>query len=243
MVYLLWWKNMVNIIICDDNKKDLKNVVDIVKEFMKKNNVDYNLHIFEDYNDKFTDIIYSRIPFKIYLLDIEAPSGSGIDIAREIRRKDVESIIMFLTGHEELGNIVLKNDLLFLSFINKFDDMKNRLNKSLKKSLELLKHKNIIRFEDRNVIYTLNINDILYITKESNERKTIIKTDYIEFKVNKSLSEVIKMLDSRFVQTHRACFINYDRKTCIDKKKKIIIFDNGEKIDLLSNKYKGLYNI
>ena len=96
---------MVNIIICDDNKKDLKNVVDIVKEFMKKNNVDYNLHIFEDYNDKFTDIIYSRIPFKIYLLDIEAPSGSGIDIAREIRRKDVESIIMFLTGHEELGNI------------------------------------------------------------------------------------------------------------------------------------------
>ena len=229
---------MVNIIICDDNKKDLKNVVEIVKEFMKKNNIDYNLHIFEDYNDKFYEVMYSKIPFKIYLLDIETPSRSGIDIAREIRIKDVDSIIMFLTGHEELGNIVLKNDLLFLSFINKFDDMKNRLNKSLKKSLELLKHKNIVKFEDKNVTYTLNIDDILYITKESNERKTIIKTDYSEFKISKSLSEVIKMLDNRFIQTHRACFINNNRKACIDKRKKLIVFDNGESIDLLSNKYK-----
>ena len=234
---------MVNVIICDDNKKDLNNVVACVKEFMLKYDVEYNLHLYDDYNEKFTEIIYSKIPFKIYLLDIETPSDSGIDIAREIRVKDVDSIIMFLTCHDELGNAVLKNDLLFLSFINKFDNMKVRLNKSLKKALELLKHKNIIKFTDRSVTYTLNIDDILYITKESNERKTIIKTDYTEFKVNKSLSEVIKMLDNRFIQTHRACFINDSRRVCINKKDKIIVFDNGEKIDLLSDKYKRMTNV
>ena len=229
---------MVNIIICDDNDKDRNNIEKMAKNFMERKKLEYSIYSFEDYNKKFYNISETKIPFKIYLLDIETPSRSGIDVAREIRRKDVDSVIIFLTAHEELGNIVLKNDLMFLSFINKFDDLENRLNKSLEKSLNLLRTKNTIRFNDRNVLYTININDILYITKDSFERKTIIKTDYTEFKVNKTLSQIIDMLDERFVQTHRACYINEDRKVKVDRAHRIITFDNGETTDLLSDKYK-----
>lgn len=229
---------MVNVIICDDNDKDRKNIFEVVKNFMDKNKIEYKTHVYNDYDKKFHEMIENKIPFKIYLLDIETPSGSGIDIARKIRTKDVDSVIIFLTAHEELGNIVLKNDLMFLSFINKFDNYKTRLSNSLKKSLNLLKHKRIIKFTDRNVTYTINIDDILYLTKESYERKTIIKTDYTEFKVNNTLSELIKMLDDRFIQTHRSCYINEDRKVSIDKTKRIIYFDNGESTDLLSDKYR-----
>lgn len=229
---------MVNVIICDDNIKDKNNILEIVNNFMIKNKIEYKTHVYDDYNKKFDEIIESKIPFKIYLLDIETPSGSGIDIARKIRQKDVDSVIIFLTVHEELGNIILKNDLMFLSFINKFDNLKLRLNNSLKKAMNLLKQKRILKFADRNVIYTINIDDILYLTKESFERKTIIKTDYSEFKVNKTLSELIKMLDDRFIQTHRSCYINNDRKVKIDKTKRLITFDNGETTDLISNKYK-----
>lgn len=229
---------MLNVIICDDNEKDRNNAVKVVKEFMTKNKNEYELHVFSDYNKSFYDIVHRKIPFKIYLLDIETPTRSGIDVAREIRRKDVDSVIIFLTAHEELGNIVLKNDLMFLSFINKFDDFENRLTNSLKRGLELLKHKNVIKFMDRNILYTININDILYITKDSFERKTIIKTDYTEFRVNKTLADIIGMLDDRFIQTHRACYINSDRKVKIDKTSRTITFDNGEVIDLLSDKYR-----
>ena len=127
---------------------------------------------------------------------------------------------------------------MFLSFINKFDNLKYRLNKSLKKALELLKHKNIIKFIDRNVVYTINVDDILYLTKESFERKTIIKTDYTEFKVNKTLAELVEILDQKFILTHRSCYVNNDRKVKIDRAKRLIMFDNGENIDLLSDKYK-----
>ena len=229
---------MVNIIICDDNDKDRKNILEVVNNFMNKNKIEYNTHMYNDYDKKFHEIIESKIPFKIYLLDIETPSGSGIDIARKIRNKDVDSIIIFLTVHEELGNVILKNDLMFLSFINKFDNYKLRLNNSLKKALNLLKYKRIIKFTDRNVTYTINIDDILYLTKESYERKTIIKTDYTEFKVNNTLTELVKMLDDRFIQTHRSCYINDDRKVSIDKTNRIIYFDNGESTDLLSDKYR-----
>ena len=233
---------MVNVIICDDNEKDRNNISMSVKNYMTKNKVECNIYTYEDYNKKFYEIAEAKIPFKIYLLDIETPSKSGIDVAREIRRKDIDSVIMFLTAHEELGNIVLKNDLLFLSFINKFDDFENRLRGALEKALELLKQKNTIRFQDRSVLYTININDILYITKESFERKTIIKTDYTEFKVNKPMHEIISMLDDRFIQTHRACYVNKDRVVKIDKTKRIIMFDNNETTDLLSEKYrKGVH--
>lgn len=229
---------MVNVIICDDNQRDRNIIIETVNNYMLKNKIEYKIYSFSDYNRKFNDIVDSNIPFKIYLLDIETPSASGIDIARNIRKKDVDSVIIFLTAHEELGNVILKNDLMFLSFINKFDNLKVRLNHSLKKALELLNHKKIIKFSDRNVVYTINVNDILYLTKDSFERKTVIKTDYTEFKVNISLSELVCMLDDRFIQTHRACFINNDRKVKIDKASKIITFDNGETIDLLSEKYK-----
>ena len=229
---------MLNVLICDDNEKDRNKISQVVNNFMNKMKKECIIHMFSDYNKDFYDAVNSKLPFKIYLLDIETPTRSGIDVAREIRNKDVDSVIIFLTAHEELGNIVLKNDLMFLSFINKFDDCENRLGKSLEKALDLLNQKNTIRFNDRNVLYTININDILYITKDSFERKTIIKTDYSEFKVNISLVNVINMLDNRFIQTHRACYINSDRKVKIDKKNKIIEFDNGETIDLLSDKYR-----
>lgn len=229
---------MLNVIICEDNEKDRNNIIAVVKEFMDKNQIKYDLHIYDDYNKDFRKIISSKIPFKIYLLDIETPSASGIDIAREIRKRDVDSVITFLTGHEELGNIVLKNDLMFLSFINKFDNFKSRLNKSLTKALDLLHQKRVIKFSDRNVSYTINIDDILYITRDSFERRTIIKTDYTEFKVNKPLLDIIKLLDDRFIQTHRACYINSERKVKVDKTSRIIMFDNGDTVDLLSDKYR-----
>ena len=84
----------------------------------------------------------------------------------------------------------------------------------------------------------INIDDILYILKDSGERRVIIKTDYCEFKINKTLLEVKKLLTDNFVQTHRACFINKNRFVSYNRPNKIITFDNGETLDFVSNKYE-----
>lgn len=232
---------MIEFIICDDNKETIKKVSDIVDKVMMKNKLQYKKILFYDYDDKFINFIKKGNSLRIYILDIEMPSGSGIDMARVIRNKDVESVIIFLTGHDELGQAILKKELLFLSFINKFEDSDIRLKASIEKGLELLSIKKILRFEDGNAIYTITMKDIVYITKDSYERKSIIKTDNNLYKTRKSLSELLNGLDNRFIRTHRAFIANMDRVVKFDKNKRILSFDNGEVSDLVSNKYsKGL---
>lgn len=232
---------MIEFIICDDNKEIVKKVSNIVDKVMMKNKLQYKKITFPDYDDEFINFIKKNNSLRIYILDIEMPSGSGIDTARIIRDKDVESVIIFLTGHDELGQTILKKELLFLSFINKFEDSDARLKASIEKGLELLSIKKILRFEDGNTIYTITMKDIIYITKDSYERKSIIKTDNNFYMTRKSLSELLKNLDNRFIRTHRAFIVNMDRVVKYDKNKRILSFDNGEVSDLVSNKYsKGL---
>ncbi|MDD3392205.1 MAG: LytTR family DNA-binding domain-containing protein [Bacilli bacterium] len=229
---------MINYIICDDNEEILNNIATIIDKVMMKNKLAYKKHLFKDYNQKFEKLIKEKMSNKIYILDIEVPRMSGIDVARKIREKDVESVIIFLTSHEELGYIILKDEFLFLTFISKFNNYENHLRSSLKKAMLLLGKRTVLRFEDQNILYTIPLNDILYVTRDSVERKVIIKTDYTEFRVNKSLLEIRDLLDKRFRQSHRACLINTDRVISINFTKKEILFDNNLKIDLLTSNYR-----
>ncbi len=228
----------VEIIICEDERMTLERITKIVDKYMKTSNQKYNIITFEDYNQKFMSKIKEKDNSKIYILDIETPTNSGIDVARIIRNSDLESIIIFLTGHEELGPIVLQKDLNFLAFINKFDNSENRLKKTLEKSLKLLRKPRMLKLTDSNIEYIIKCEDILYLTKDSVERKTIIKTTKREYKVGLAMKEILIRLGEDFIQTHKSCIVNKNRIEVIDKKNSMIIFDNGEVIDLLSDTYK-----
>ena len=90
---------MVNINICDDNEKDRKNISEIVNKFAVSNNIEYSIQVFSDYDKKFEEKINEKIPSKIYLLDIETPSASGIDIARKMKEQKIDiEIISTVTG-------------------------------------------------------------------------------------------------------------------------------------------------
>jgi len=227
---------MINFIICDDDARVLNQVQEIVSKFMMKNEHEYKTFVFQDYNVDFMKLINSKMQCKIYILDIETPSRSGIDVARIIREKDSDSMIIFITGHEELGSTILKNDLMFLSFINKFDNYEKRLNESIRKALRMFHKRNVLKFKDGNLLYTISMADILYITKDSIERKSIIKTDHYEVKTIKTMKYFERLLDDRFIKTHRACIVNKERIVKVNKSKREIMLDNGETIFLVSNK-------
>lgn len=229
---------MVSFIVCEDNQIINKNIVNRIDMVMMKNKIPYKKHVFEDYNKSFMKLIDTKLPNKIYILDIETPSASGIDIVRKIRENDLNSIIIFLTAHDELGYTILKQEFMFLAFICKFDDYLGKLEKAIKKALKVVGQKRVLSFSDHGIIYNLPFDDITYITRDSVDRKCIIKTDYSEFKVSKSLTELFEQLNDNFKFSHRACIVNMERIRVIDKRNRVITFDNKETIDLMNDDFK-----
>jgi len=136
---------MVDIIICDDDKKYRKILVEIATDFMKNSDIGHTIYEYSDYDEEFEKAIVIETK-KIYILDIDTPTRSGIDMARIIRKQDVDSIIIFVTGHEQLGQLVLKRNVMCLSFINKFDRLKDLLTKALADALNFLSTNKILRF-------------------------------------------------------------------------------------------------
>ena len=229
---------MVSFVVCEDNQIVNKNIVDTIDKLMMKNKIRYKKYVYNDYNASFMKLIDSKLPNKIYILDIETPSASGIDIVRKIRETDLNSIIIFLTAHDELGYTILKQEFMFLAFICKFDDYLGKLEKSIRKALKVVGQKRVLSFSDHGIIYNLPFDDIIYITRDSVDRKCIIKTDYSEFKVRKSLRELFEQLNNNFKFSHRACIVNMERVRTIDKRNRIITFDNKETIDLMNDEFK-----
>lgn len=229
---------MVNVVICDDNDAFRQKVIEQVKKYMDNLGHDYKIIEFADYNNKFINVIKANLTNVIYILDIEAPTRSGIDVARIIRKEDVESPIIFLTGHEELGNLVLARNINILSFINKFDNFASKLKMSLSTAMKLMNKKHMLRFSDRGSIYSIDCNKILYITTDTVARKSIIVTDSGEHCVNNTLSFFLDLLNDDFCQSHKSCIINKNRVANINNNNNTITFDNAVTIDLLSDKYK-----
>ena len=126
---------------------------------------------------------------------------------------------------------------MFLTFINKFDNYKKRLESAIKKGIRIMGETNILHFEYHGSVFNIPEKDILYITRDNVERKVIIKTDSTEFRLSKSLAEMLELLSGCFIVTHRSCIVNSTRINVFDKRTKTITFDNGETLDMVSKKH------
>ena len=229
---------MINFIICDDNKyvRDINEKV--ISKIAMPYDFNYNIYTFEKYSVKLKNLINTPSDINIYILDLELPNKSGIDIAKEIRKVDWDSIIIILTSHEELELTLLKQKLLILDFISKFDNYEERLTDTINMVIGKLNNKKIISFRCNKEIHHVKLDNIIYVYRDNALEKTTIVTTDDEYPIRESLSEVTKKLDSRFVQTHRACFVNKDKIESVDFKNNIIYFINDSSTDYLSRNFK-----
>lgn len=172
---------MVNFIVCDDHKTIRNSVEKIIDQVMMKNTNAYKKHIFDDYNEDFDKIRKSKLASKIYILDIETKTSSGTLVAEKIREDDIDSIIIFLTSHDELAYEIIKTQLMCLTFISKKDDYKNLLTSAVSKAVTMIGKKQAIRFKTQGVLYTIPLSDILYITRDSVEKKMLNKNGLWHF--------------------------------------------------------------
>ena len=209
---------MLKFIVCEDNEIIRKKNISVINKVMFSNNVNYNIFEFNSYNNDLLDIINDNSGRKVFILDIELGSKSGIDIARLIRKNDWESFIIISTAHYELFPQVFKDRLMLFDFISKFDDYSNNLYKSLNHILNIYLENNDFVFKIRNDQYKLKYNEILYLFFDKVERKT----EFI--KINRSL-----IINSRNIKNYSVS-------------KNQLIFNNNETIENITLNKKELMN-
>ena len=88
---------MLRIAICDDEKKYIEKISDLVKVYAEKNSVEIDICAFEKSFDLLDSIEAGEL-YDAYLLDIYMPGVSGISVAEELRARHATAPIIFLTS-------------------------------------------------------------------------------------------------------------------------------------------------
>lgn len=110
---------MLRFIICEDNKEFNSRISEIINKVMMSYNFEYKLNKFFEYNKEVEQVIFLKNEHKIYILDIELPEISGLEIASIIRENDQESTIIFITSHPECQNDIFYSRLLAMTILIK----------------------------------------------------------------------------------------------------------------------------
>ncbi len=84
---------MFQIAVCNDEKIIAQDIENMIKKILPK------CDISKYFSGR--DLLESCLKFDIIFLDIQMENMNGIETAREIRRRDIDTIIIFITGIKE----------------------------------------------------------------------------------------------------------------------------------------------
>lgn len=228
---------MVKFIVVDDDSKEIEHVCTLIHEVTD----DAKILKFSKITDELKKEIQNVDEHKVYVLDIQlANKISGITIAKLIREVDWVSEIIFITNHDKMFESAYRNVYAVFSFIEKFHDFDRRFKKDIRAILKRNFDNMMFKYNANNVELNLFYRAILYITRDTEERKLVIVTPTNKYKITMTIKEVMDLLDSRFVQCHRSCIVNKDHVEEKNYKEGYFVLDNGEKVYLLSKMNKKL---
>lgn len=226
---------MIKFIICDDNKEALDIANKAVTKAMMDYDIEYKVLKFTKYDEKLKTQIKDELNTKIYILDIELPMVSGLEIASEIREMDDDSIIIFVTAHPECKNDIFYSRLEAIDYISKYYRYEERIEETIKHIMNRKYRNNTFSFTYNHVHNKLLYKEITYIEKEPLQNRCIIHLmNKDEKTISKTILNVKKELGSMFFQSHKSCLINVDNIKAIDYKHYTIYFKNGDSTNLLS---------
>lgn len=228
---------MIRFVIVDDDKAEVEHIRALLDEVVSE---DKEIVSFSKFNVDLKNEIKNKDIRKVYILDIElGDKVSGINIAKFIRDIDYENEILFVTNHDKMFESVHREIYEVFDFIEKFHDFDKKFKKDIQEILKRNFDNKMFVYKANNIELNLYYKSILYIYRDTEERKLVIVTDTNEYKVNLCIKEICDYLDDRFKQCHRSCIVNTKRTQEKNFKEGYFTVDNKNvgKVYMLSKKY------
>ena len=229
---------MINFVVVDDNTSHRKRIVSTIVSKMMSNQIDFNIDEFNDYSNQLLKTIKDERRNTVYILDLELPSGDGIDIARYIRNEcnNWISPIIIVTAHTSLYYEVYKQRLQLLDFIGKCNSVEENVAENIDICLRMLNIEKVYRYIYKSVDYSIPIDSIDYIIREG--RQTKIVTCNNNYYQNISIKDIKLLLPEYFICSNKGVLINFKNIDKIDWNKEIVYFKDGKSEYLVSRSHK-----
>lgn len=215
-----------NIAICDSEKLSLEYIAEKVKKKFLKYYIQTECETFEN-PIHLLEKIGKNTYFQVYFLDISIQEMDGITLGNEIKKKDPEARIVFVSAREsdifrtfEVGpcGFIRKNN-----FLNDLDHTIDDFYLRYKAQGE-----EICWIEDKNGEYTpLKVHQVLFLKEE--KKNVYAVTEQKSFWIENSLKEIEKKLNPYpFVKIDRSCMVNMAMINRMEKNK--LFLDNGTEL-------------
>jgi len=201
----------------------------------------------------------------LFLLDVSLDNSiTGFQIAKQIRKNDPDSQIIFLTSHIELMGQVFVHNLKALSFVHKHDPlMEQRLTSAMDqmfhewrlRQTELIdnriqlnfggeKHGDVshLKYQYKNVHYRIEHNDIYSIETDTFRRRLVIKTDNGVYPCQRKLGEIENRLPQTFMRIHRSIIVNLNKIERLHsiEEQYIVVLKNGSEFPVSRTYTSGI---
>jgi DNA-binding LytR/AlgR family response regulator len=196
----------MNIVICEDEKKDSDSLRLFIEAYYKDLNCNVQISVYGSGDEFINDFETQKIKdVKLVFLDIFMPGTDGIDVAKKIREYDNDMVIVFTTTSKSHG---LEGFSVYaLQYLVKpvnYPEVKDVLDKCTEKFVDSLRFIEVL--SDRLTV-KIYLKDIMYI--ESYDTVLHIHTVAEIIKTFLPLSEIEKQLDEKtFLRTQRSYIVN-----------------------------------
>ena len=209
----------MKIAICDDQMAMHTELKKHLENYAQKRNL---IMIYNDYTNGL-DLISSQNEYDIIFMDYQMAEIDGLETARQIRKKNTETAIIFLTSFPDIVFDTFEvNAYRFL--VKPIDDKK--LESALDSFLADNDESNYILIKTDDSNKKININDIIYI--EASDKYCNIRTNEGTVLFKKTLSEIEKMLpEDKFFRCHRTYLVGF--RHIVSHTSTDILFDNKER--------------
>ncbi|MCM1988917.1 LytR/AlgR family response regulator transcription factor [Oceanirhabdus seepicola] len=213
---------MLNIAICDDENIQTNSLKKVVSCYLELKGIEYKINEFSNGEALITAI--NKNSFDIIFLDIEMGGINGVETAKEIRKTQKHSIIIFVTAYSDF--VFQGYEVKALNYILKpYKDEK--IIQVLQSALdELISIQDVFYIiETKSGTQKINLSETCYFV--SDRRKVCAVTSHGNIEFYEKLNILENQLPSFFIRIHQRYLVNLNYINAVEGKSATV---NGENL-------------
>ena len=215
---------MFTIYILDDERMDLEKERRITEDYFRRKGLECRVEAYQDARWLLGDIAAQK--YDMYILDVEMPQLSGLEVAREIRKYYPDPVIIFVTNFVDYA--VEAYEVNTYRYIPK-EILQEKLTEAYEALLPqiLEQEKKYYIIEKKADVEKINYEDLFYLKKDG--RYTVLVHRHGESRVRKSMADVMHELDSpEFIVINKGYVANI--RHIMNLKDHLILMRDGTKL-------------